>query len=91
MLLCLWLPAALAVALAGANEDIGVEKGGRGVTSKPASLFITGYQHPPAVIPAGRSQVARSELRTSPALMLDTSGYAFGITSIRSAITFSSV
>lgn len=37
MLHCLWLPAALAVALAGANEDIGVKKGGRGVVSKPAS------------------------------------------------------
>ena len=33
MLHCLLLSAALGVALAGANEDIGVEKGGRGVAS----------------------------------------------------------
>ena len=48
MLHYLWLPAALAVALAGANEDIGVKKGGSGVVSKPASrlLLVTSRSQP---------------------------------------------
>ena len=46
MLHCLLLPAARVGAFAGANEDIGVEKGGRGVASKPCLLVGASLAQP---------------------------------------------
>jgi hypothetical protein len=74
MLHCLLLLAARAVALAGANEDIGVEKGGRDVMSKLDTLSF-GCQRPVTTVIrlVGRRPVDLSASSTSPALMLDTS------------------
>jgi hypothetical protein len=71
MLHYLSLLAVRAVALACANEDIGVEKGGRDVMSK-LHTFPFGSQRPvTTVLPVGRSKVvAMSVLSTSPALLL---------------------
>jgi hypothetical protein len=78
MLHCLLRFAVRAVALVGANEDIGVEKGGRDVMSKPYA-FPFGSQRPvTTVLPVARSKVvAMSVLSTSPALLLETSDWFY--------------